>query len=81
MVGNGVMYQLKPPNNKAASVIRGILDKEGMSLRGLGIELEVPNGSMGDYMRGRTVPPLVIAVQIDDYFGGRVPPRCWLEKP
>lgn len=75
------MYQLKPPNNKAALVIREILDKEGMSLRGLAAVLGVPNGSMGDYYRGRTIPPLAIAVQIEDYFEGEVLPRYWLEKP
>lgn len=69
----------KAPKNKAAEIILGFLMDTGVSQRELAGELGLPNGSFGDYMRSRTIPPLAVAVKIEDYFDGMVLPRHWLE--
>lgn len=75
------MAELKPAVNKAASVIHELLYAKGQNQRQLAEDLEVACGSLNDYLRSRTVPSLRVAVLVDDYFKGRVPPRTWLEEP
>lgn len=73
------MPPFKSPPNKAAARIRSFMEKRCISQRQLAFDLGLYPGSLGDYLLSRTEPSLRVAVMIDDYFKGEVPPRTWLE--